>query len=87
MFEERATTARWKELAFSYHATKSCKATLPCVTQLAGSCCVTQGLSLVLCDDLQGWVGRGERKAQGERAICILLADSQCRTAETNTTL
>ena len=35
VFEERATAARWKVLASSSHATKSCKATLPGVKQTA----------------------------------------------------
>ena len=28
---------------------------LPCVKQLVGSRCITQGASLALCDDLEWW--------------------------------
>ena len=45
----------------------------------------------MLCDDLEGWDGAGlelpGREAQDEGVICILIADSHCCTAETNTTL
>ena len=42
----------------------------------------------MLCDDLKGWDGGwGGREASGGAYICILLADSHCCTAETNTTL
>ena len=44
-------------------------------------------LSVVLCDDLDGWdrVGvRGEVQAGGD--VCILTADSRCYMAEINTT-
>ena len=43
-------------------------------------------LSLVPCDDLEGWDGGGS-EAQEEEDICILRADSHCCAAETNTTL
>ena len=40
------------------------------------------------CDDLEGWDGGlGEREGHEGGAICLLVADSHCRTAETNTTL
>jgi len=42
-------------------------------------------LSLVLCDDLDGWDGGG--KAQEGGNICIHMANSHCSTAETNTIL
>ena len=41
-----------------------------------------RGLSSVLCDDLEGWMGDG-REVQGD--ICIHIADSRCCTAEINT--
>ena len=46
-------------------------------------------LSLVLCDDLEGWeggVGSG-REVQEGGTICILMANSLSCTGETNTTL
>ena len=39
-------------------------------------------LSSVLCDDRDGWQG-----GAGRRDVCVLIADSGCCTAETNTTL
>ena len=44
-------------------------------------------LSSALGDALEGWDGGGGREAQKEGDICILIADSCCCTAETNTTL
>ena len=45
-------------------------------------------LSLVLCDDLEGWGGDGsEREVQEEANICMPIANSLQCTAETNTTL
>ena len=46
-------------------------------------------LSLVLCDDLEGWDGgwEGGSRGRGYGDICIRIADSFCSTAETNTTL
>ena len=44
----------------------------------------------MLCDDLEEWDGDGgEREAQEGGGICIyiIMADSCCSTAETNTTL
>ena len=42
----------------------------------------------VLCDDLAGWGGRkAGRETQEAKDICILIADSHCPTAETNTIL
>ena len=44
----------------------------------------------MLCDDLEEWDGDGgEREAQEGGAICIyiIMADSCCSTAETNTAL
>ena len=60
----------------------------PCVKQTAsGSLLYRKELSPVLCDDLQGGMGRGGREAQGKWNISMLTADSLCCTAETNTTL
>ena len=43
---------------------------------------------LVLCDDLEGWGGVGDRKeVQDREDICILMADWHCCMAETHTTL
>ena len=42
----------------------------------------------MFCDNLEGWDGMGggrELKEGGE--VCVLVADSYWRTAETNTTL
>ena len=36
----------------------------------------------MLCDDLEGWDGGWEGGSR-RRGICILIADSQCYTAET----
>ena len=41
----------------------------------------------MLCDDLDGWKRVGGREAPGGGDICILIADSHCGAAETNTTL
>ena len=41
----------------------------------------------MLCDDLEGWDGRGGREAKAGGDICICIADSCCCTAETNTLL
>ena len=41
-----------------------------------------QETSLVLCDDLEGWDAGGKGGN-----ICIIMADSHCCTAETNTFL
>ena len=41
----------------------------------------------MLCDDLDGWDGEGEREVQEGGDICIHIADSLCCTAETNATL
>ena len=38
----------------------------------------------MLCDDLDGWDGQGEREVQEIGDICILIADSHCCTEETN---
>ena len=40
----------------------------------------------MLRDDLEGWDG-GLRDVQEGRVICILVANSHCWSAETNTTL
>ena len=43
---------------------------------------------MVLCDNLEGWVGiRGEGKFKEGEDICILTADSCCCMAEANTIL
>ena len=55
-----------------------------------GTCCVAQGaVSLVLCDDLDGWDGGGGRGREVQEGgdICIHIADSLRCTAETNTKL
>ena len=45
-------------------------------------------LSSVLCDDLEVWDGRQNRKGVEKVGdICTYTADSLCCTAETNTTL
>ena len=45
--------------------------------------CIAQGQLSAL-----GWPGRvGRREAQEGRDVCILIPDSRCYTAETNTTL
>ena len=42
----------------------------------------------MLYDDLEGWGGRrGGREVQEGGDICILMADSHCCMAETDTTL
>ena len=41
----------------------------------------------MLCDDLEGWDGRGGREAKEGGDICIGVIDSCCCTAETNTAL
>ena len=41
----------------------------------------------MLCDDLDGWDGGGEREVQEGGDIDIHIADSLHCTAETNTTL
>ena len=41
----------------------------------------------MLCDDLEGWDGAGKREAEEQGNICIIMADSPCCKAETNTTL
>ena len=38
-------------------------------------------------DVLESWDGAGRREAQEGGGICVLIADSLCHTAETNTTL
>ena len=48
---------------------------------------VTQRAQLVLCDNLGDELGRGRREAQEGGDICLLMADSHCCMAETNTTL
>ena len=45
-------------------------------------------LNPVLSDNLEGWDGvEGGREVQEGGDICILIADSHCCRAETNTTL
>ena len=41
----------------------------------------------MLCDNLGDEMGRGKREAQEGAGICLLMADSHCCMAETNTTL
>ena len=62
--------------------------TLPYIKQSVEICCMMQGVQLVLCDIPEGWdvVGSG-RQVPEEGNICILMADSCCCMAETNTTL
>ena len=45
-----------------------------------GSCCIMQGAQPELCDDLEG------REVQGGGETCILMSDTRCYMAETNTT-
>ena len=53
-----------------------------------GSCCVAQELSLVLCDNREGWEAmRGSGEVQEGRDICVLVADSCCCMEEANTIL
>lgn len=40
-----------------------------------GTCCVTQGGGLQLCDSLAGW--EGGREVHGGRDICLPVADSR----------
>ena len=42
-------------------------------------------LSLVLCDDPEGWNGEVGSEVQERGDICIHMADSRCCTTETNT--
>jgi len=44
-------------------------------------------LSLVLCDDLEGWDGEGGGGRFKEGGMCILIADSRYSMAEISTTL
>ena len=41
----------------------------------------------MLCDELEGWGGKGEREAQEGGDTCIHITDSLHCTAETNTIL
>ena len=52
-----------------------------------GSGFVTQELSLVLCDKLEGCAGVGGERGSKEGGLCRLRADSRGCMAETNTTL
>ena len=43
---------------------------------------------LALCDDLEGWVGEGRRRLKREGIyVDLIMTDSLCCTAETNTSL
>ena len=43
---------------------------------------------MALCDNLEGWDGRGSgRQVQEGGDICILMGDSHCCIAETYTTV
>ena len=55
--------------------------TLACVRWAVGSCCKLRKLSSLLCDDLEGGVGREASAGAGKS---ILTADSLCCIAETN---
>ena len=59
---------------------------LPWVKQLVRSCYITQEPSLVLCDDLEEWERGGEKSSRG-RGYSIIMAELNCYTAESNTTL
>ena len=48
---------------------------------------VYRELSSGLCDNLQGWDGRGGREAQERGDLSIHIADSLRCTTDTNTTL
>ena len=41
----------------------------------------------MLCDDLEGGMGVGQEGSSRGVDICILMVDSRCCMAETNTTL
>ena len=54
-----------------------------------GSNCIAQGAQLSALN-LKGWDGGGRagvRKAQEGRDMCVVIADTHCCTAETNTAL
>ena len=54
----------------------------------SGKLLYNRDLNWMLCDNLEGWdEGEAGGKAQEGRAICILMADSHCCMAETNTML
>ena len=45
--------------------------------KIVGLCCMTQGLKLGLCDNLEGWDGVGEgRGVQEGGDMCVPVADS-----------
>ena len=64
--------------------------TLPCAKnrQLMGSCCTAQGAQLSVRGNLEGGMrwGGGGREVQEEGDKYILIADSHCCIAKTNTT-
>ena len=57
-------------------------------SKVNGKLLYNRELNLVLCDNLEGWDGvGGGREVQEGGGIYILMADSHCCMAETNTTL
>ena len=61
------------------HSTRNCTQYLVIIC-IEKECEKHKELSSVLCDDLEGWVGGGEKEAEEGGNICIC-------TAETNSTL
>ena len=44
-------------------------------------------LSLVFCDNIEGWNGGDGRETPEGGDICMLMANSRCHMVETNTAL
>ena len=59
----------------------------PLPTELGSNTGLHREISPVLCDHLEGWDWEGGARGRGYGDICILIPDSLCHTAETNTTL
>ena len=78
-------TLEWVAIFFSHIYTTMCE------TDIQQEAAIQhRELSLVLCDDLEGW-NQGRNRGMGGRLereyICIHMTDSRYCTAETNTTL
>ena len=58
-----------------------------CKIESKWNSCIAQGAQLELCDDLEKWDGGVEGEAQEGGDTCIIIADSHCCIAETNTAL